>query len=235
MQRVPRWYYNELQQVGLDGDGGAHSEVFERDQCSDPKTAQRLIQRLGLSSEHRLIDLGCGTGSFALQAAESCGAVDAVDVSRAMLSYANTQAEIRGIQNVVFHHGGFLTYQHGADPVDFVITKYALHHLPDFWKMVGLCRLVGMLKPGGRLYLEDIVFSFDPNDGKAGIKSWISKMAKPKGQGLSREELETHVRDEFSTYGWILEGMLERAGLEIEDAAYTDNASANYLCVKKAT
>lgn len=235
MQRVPRWYYNELQQAALDVDSMSHAEVFDRDQGGDPESAQQIIQRLGISREHRLIDLGCGTGSFALNAAETCGAIDAVDVSRAMLSYASTQADIRGIQNIVFHHGGFLSYEHGADPADFVITRYALHHLPDFWKMAGLYRLAGMLKPGGHLYLEDIVFSFDPAGGRAGIKAWISQMAKPKGQGLTREDLEAHIRDEFSTYGWILEGMLARAGLEIEDVAYGGGATAQYFCVKKAT
>ena len=45
----------------------------------------------------------------------------------------------------------------------------------------------------------------------------------------SRAELEEHVRDEHSTYTWLLEPMLERTGFVIEDAAYEDGIVARYV------
>jgi hypothetical protein len=45
-----------------------------------------------------------------------------------------------------------------------------------------------------------------------------------------RAEFEEHVRDEHSTFSWLLEPMLHRAGFEIEDAVYTpDRFSAKYV------
>ncbi len=36
---------------------------------------------------------------------------------------------------------GFLTYEHRAQPADIVYSRWALHHLSDFWKSVALRRM----------------------------------------------------------------------------------------------
>jgi hypothetical protein len=41
-----------------------------------------------------------------------------------------------------------------------------------------------------------------------------------------------HVREEHSTFGWIVEGMLQRAGFEIVEADYLTPESAQYVCKK---
>jgi hypothetical protein len=110
------------------------------------------------------------------------------------------------------------------------VTKYAFHHLPDFWKGAALLRM--MLRPGGRLFISDVVFSFPLADHPREIDGWIARMAKPAGEGFSAADFATHVRDEHSTYDWILEGLIERAGFRNErktrwDAIYTD-----YDCAK---
>ena len=48
--------------------------------------------------------------------------------------------------------------------MDAVITQLALHHLPDFWKLVALKRISQMLKDGGKLYLRDVVFPSNVED-----------------------------------------------------------------------
>jgi len=46
----------------------------------------------------------------------------------------------------------------------------------------------------------------------------------------SRAELEEHVRDEHSTFTWLLEPMIRRAGFEIEQALHSDDGIfARYL------
>ncbi len=146
---VPAWFYDEMQQVGVDFEDQVQVAAYDRNQRTDPAKDQALIDRLGITAAHRLIDLGTGTGSFAVQAARTCDRVYAVDISQAMLIYARNRAQ--GLTNIEFHQAGFLTYEHQADPVDFVVTKAALHHLPDFWKQVALLGIAAMLKPGGIL------------------------------------------------------------------------------------
>ena len=65
-------------------------------------------------------------------------------------------------RNVEVVHAGFLTYEHAGPPADLVYSRYALHHLPDFWKAIALSRLAGMLRSGGVLRLWDVVYSFEP-------------------------------------------------------------------------
>jgi hypothetical protein len=86
--------------------------------------------------------------------------------------------------------------------------------------MVGLLRMASMLKAGGVLYLRDAVFSFNPSEYRSCIDAWIDRVAKPAGEGFTVSDFETHVREEYTTFGWIIEGMLTRAGFEIEQADY---------------
>jgi putative AdoMet-dependent methyltransferase len=89
-----------------------------------------------------------------------------------------------------------------------------------------------MLKAEGVLYLEDAVYSFAPSDYRSSIDAWIARAAKPAGEGFTVSDYEMHVREEYSTFGWILEGMLTHAGFEIERADYPVPEYAAYVCRK---
>lgn len=115
----------------------------------------------------------------------------------AMLSYAQDKAERVGVNTVQFHRAGFLTYEHQGNLADFVVTKNALHILPDFWKMAAFLRIAGLLKPKGVLYLRDVIFSFPPREYKTVINEWIQQVAKSEGQGWTAKDFETHVREEY--------------------------------------
>jgi hypothetical protein len=95
--------------------------------------------------------------------------------------------------------------------------------------------MASMLKTGGVLYLRDVVFSFDPSEYRSRIEAWIDRVAKPVGEGFTVSDFETHIREEYSTFGWILEGMLTRAGFEIQGADYPTPEYATYVCRKSET
>jgi putative AdoMet-dependent methyltransferase len=233
MSALPRWFYNEFDQSGVDFEDTAQVELYDRNQRSSSEEAeQALIEQLGISAGHTVIDLGAGTGTFAIQACQVGAYVQAVDVSSTMLAYAKKKARAANAENIEFHHAGFLTYEHRGDPVDFIVTKAAFHHLPDFWKMVGLLRMASMLKAGGILFLRDTVFSFNPSEYRFRIDAWIDRVAKPAGEGFTASDFETHVREEYTTFAWIIEGMLTRAGFEIEQADYLAPEYAQYVCRK---
>lgn len=234
MSVLPAWFYNELQQKGVDFENIAQVEAYDRNQRSSSQQAeQALVEQLGISSGHTVIDLGAGTGTFAIQACKAGARVHAVDVSPVMLAYARNKAHAAKAENMEFQRAGFLTYKHPGEPVDFIVTKAALHHLPDFWKMVALLRMASMLKAGGILYLRDVVFSFHPSEYRSHIEAWIERMAKPAGEGFTVSDFETHVREEYSTFAWIIEGMLTRAGFEIEQVNYLAPEYAEYVCRKR--
>jgi hypothetical protein len=89
-----------------------------------------------------------------------------------------------------------------------------------------------MLRPGGILRLSDVVYSFAPGEADERIEHWIATtMSADVHGGWTRAELAEHVRDENSTFSWLLEPMIERAGFEIADAEYSeDQMMARYVC-----
>lgn len=126
-----------------------------------------------------------------------------------------------------------MTYEHHGEPADLVYSRFALHHLPDFWQAIAIDRIAGMLRPGGIFRLWDVIYSFDPSEATEVLEAWMSNAgADIEGEWL-RSEFEDHIRDENSTFTWLLEPMLERAGLKIQSASYTDDRIfAQYICVK---
>ena len=101
----------------------------------------------------------------------------------------------------------------------------------DFWKFVGLRRMAQMLRPGGRFYLFDVVFPSEVKDYETRFDEWIGSMSKVVGAEFT-SEVEAHIRDEYSTYDWVMEGYLTRAGFRIDDASYTGGYNATYVCTK---
>lgn len=235
-RQAPVWQYDEMKHSGVDYQDAAIAAEYDarhgtfRDYEEDAKL---IIERLGLGAGHTIIDLGCGTGAFVLTAARLCKKIHAVDVSRAMLERLTEKAGTAGFSNIETHHAGFLTYEHEDAPADAIISVAALHHLPDFWKAVALERMQAMLKPGGKLYLFDVVFSFSAGEHDFQFDRWVDGMRR-KADELMAEETITHIRDEFSTFDWILDGLLERAGFRIERTFHDFPLCITYICVKDA-
>ncbi|NLD99540.1 MAG: hypothetical protein GX640_06665 [Fibrobacter sp.] len=89
-----------------------------------------------------------------------------------------------------------------------------------------------MLKIGGILYIFDIVFDFEPADYKHCIDHFISDFEKVTGPDFTAE-IETHIRDEYSTFRWILDEMIQRAGFKIIECRSSDGFTTEYHCVKE--
>ncbi len=228
---IPEWQYHEPDHPGADFD--ALAEIYDRNMMKfrDVKgEIGEILDFLDLQSDQKVLEIGTGTGEFALAAARVCARVYAVDLSAGMLRYAEKKAKSRGISNVEFLPGGFLTYQHPS-PVDAVVTQIALHHLPDFWKQIALLRIADMLKQGGRFCLRDVVYSFDPRDHEGFIERFISRANAMAGSEFAGH-FTAHVKNEYSTLDWIMQGMIERARFEIAKVEYQEGFFALYLCTK---
>jgi 2-polyprenyl-3-methyl-5-hydroxy-6-metoxy-1,4-benzoquinol methylase len=135
---APCWFPDELAHAG-----DAHLDPeyvlgYDRKAGADPTEDVALFRNLGLNETHTLVDLGAGTGTLALAAAPLCQRVVAVDVSGAMLTILKEKSERLGIKTIECVQSGFLTYEHRGEPAHFVYCRNALHHLPDFFKMVKL-------------------------------------------------------------------------------------------------
>jgi hypothetical protein len=73
------------------------------------------------------------------------------------------------------------------------------------------------------------VYHFPADEAEDRIEQWCATGSSDDG-GWARAELEEHVRDENSTFTWLLEPMILQTGFEIRDVSYSDDGfSAKYL------
>lgn len=140
-----------------------------------------------------------------------------------MLKRLRVKVDASNLSNIEVVQSGFLSYEHQGSPADFLYSRYALHHLPDFWKAMALERLHRIVRPGGVLRLWDIVYNFNPAEAKDRIEAWCATGGADVESEWSRAELEEHVRDEHSTFTWILEPTIRRSSFVIENATYSPN------------
>jgi len=199
----------------------------------DPAEDIAALTGRGLGTDSTVVDLGAGTGQFALAAARQFGRVVAVDVSPAMAEVLRTRARERGHDNLECVEAGFLSYEHSGPPADAVHTRNALHQLPDFWKALALVRMAGFMRPGGVLLVEDLIYDFEPSEAETVFAAWFEHAAADPAQGYTREDFAEHIRTEHSTFRWLFEPMLAAAGFEIVSAAFDASLYGTYTCIKR--
>jgi SAM-dependent methyltransferase len=86
------------------------------------------------------------------------------------------------------------------------------------------------MRPEAVFRLWDVVYSFEPSETEERIESWCATGGSDAATDWSRAELEEHVRDEHSTFTWLLEPIIERAGFRIDVADYSlDGIFARYV------
>src|SRR6266545_6589813 len=174
---MPDWWLDERAHAGDEHLDTGYVDGYDRKSGFDSTDDVNTVRRLGLTASSVVVDMGAGTGAFTVGVAEFCREVIAVDVSPAMIAALRAHVDRAGLGNVSIVEAGFLSYQHGTEPADFVYTRNALHHLPDFWKAIALHRIGEMLRPGGVLLLRDLVFDFEPSDAERSVEAWFSGAA----------------------------------------------------------
>ncbi|SDD68187.1 class I SAM-dependent methyltransferase [Auraticoccus monumenti] len=226
----PGWRLDQVSSAGRENLDPVHVARYDAIEDADAEAEVALLGRLGLDRQSVVVDVGTGTGQLALAVAPHCARVVAVDVSPVMRARLRDKLDRVGARNVEVVAAGFLDYEHQGPPADVVYSRYALHHVPDFWKGVALARLHAVLRPGGVLRLWDVVYHFEPAEAEARLEAWCATGGPEGGPGWSRGDLEEHVREEHSTYTWVLEGLAERAGFRVEQALHSaDGIFARYV------
>jgi ubiquinone/menaquinone biosynthesis C-methylase UbiE len=228
------WMLDELAHAGPEHLDPAFVAGYERKQgYPDPTEDLAVLAAHGLDDTSTVVDLGAGTGRFALAAAHRFGRVTAVDISPAMLEFLRRRAAAAGAANLECVQAGFLSYQHAGPPADAVHTRNALHQLPDFWKAVALDRIGRMLRRGGVLRLRDLVYDFQPSEADAVFGRWLEGAADDPARGYTRADYAEHIRTEHSTFRWLLEPMLDAAGFEVVAADFGGSVYGTYTCHRR--
>lgn len=220
----PAWLLDEVAAAGQENLDASHVARYDEKEDAHASEEVALLRGYGLNERSLVVDLGAGTGQFTIEAARVADRVIAVDISPVMVARLRNNVAAAGLPNVDIIEAGFLTYRHQGPPADVVYSRWSLHHLPDFWKALALHRMRETLVDGGVLRLSDIVFSFAPAELEGRVEAWASSLpAEGVGGEWVRSDIDDHIRDEHSTFTWLLEPMIERAGFTIDQATYSDD------------
>ena len=129
----------------------------------------------------RVLDAGCGVGGPALWLAQTYGVeVLGVTLSEVQLARARKYAAKRKLDHLVsFEISDFTALPYGEDSFDVVWAQESVCHVPEDGKQAFLREANRVLRPGGRLLMEDwfrIARPY-PAAGETLMHEWLSGWA----------------------------------------------------------
>jgi Methylase involved in ubiquinone/menaquinone biosynthesis len=118
-----------------------------------------VLQRAGIGTGMRVLDIGCGPGDVSLLAVRlvgTTGAVVAVDRSDESLALGAARAQLEGIRHINFIQGE-LDQIEFDETFDALIGRFVLIYLPD--PAAVLRRLTQFVRPGGIVAFQEMIIS----------------------------------------------------------------------------
>ena len=170
---------------------------------------RRTIERLTLRRGARVLDVCCGSGASAIEAAMTVGesgSVIGVDLAENLLALARGKAGRCGLANVEFRLGDMLELALPQPEFDAVICVFGIFFVPDMRKAIReLWRLVS---PGGQL----------------AVTTWGARLFEPANTAFwnSIRDLRPDLYKDFNPWDRIcdtesLRTLFAEAGLEAQD------------------
>ena len=148
---------------------------------------QRTVTLARLQPGDAVLDVGCGTGTLAMEVARRvghAGRVAGVDPGIQQIARARAKAARRHLP-IEFQIGVIEQLPFPDSTFDVVFSTLMMHHLPDGLKRQGLAEIARVLKPGGRLVIAD----FTPKKERQG------QAARFHAGGSSMQDLAALVKD----------------------------------------
>lgn len=148
---------------------------------------QRIATVARLRPGETVLDVGCGTGTLALEVAQRvgrAGRVVGIDPGTQQIARARAKAARRHLP-IEFQVGVIEQLAFPDQTFDVVFSTLMMHHVPAPLKRQGLAEIARVLKPDGRLVIAD----FTRKQDRAGMA------ARFHAGGSSLHELAALVQD----------------------------------------
>lgn len=199
------------------------AERYAKKPVEDVPAYQRKLAatKARLTPTDVILDIGCGTGSLALELSPLVSQVHSLDISSEMLKIARQKAADQGASNITFHKTTLEAHA-GFEPESFDgICAYNILHLLDD-RPATLRRIFELLKPGGFFVSSTVCLgeSHVPYRPLLTVMRWLGKA--PRVYVVRTDTIQAEMREA---------GFTKVAGLDVgvkKTTAFiiTDKASA---------
>jgi ubiquinone/menaquinone biosynthesis C-methylase UbiE len=154
-------------------------------------TRGRLIEILEPAPRDRLLEVGPGTGYFALTVAESLGErgrLEVYDLQQEMIDHVMRRAEESGVKNITGWTGDAQEMLFEPNRFDGAYLTLVLGEIPD--QDAALSELARVVKPGGRVVVGE--FALDPH--------YVTFSSLRERAGRAGLEFERRVGSDFAYF-----------------------------------
>jgi SAM-dependent methyltransferase len=125
---------------------------FTRIAQSMRESGEALVQKLGVTSELEVMDLGSGDGTTAVPAAQRGANVLGVDIARNLVEAGNARAQSLGLANLRFREGDASDLSElEDDSFDLVVSIFGAMFAPRPFDVAK--EVVRVTRPGGRVVM----------------------------------------------------------------------------------
>jgi ubiquinone/menaquinone biosynthesis C-methylase UbiE len=179
-----------------------------------------LVRQAALQPAHRVLEVGCGTGTLLMLIKREHPGVSAtgLDPDNRALARARQKADAASVP-IQFHRGFSDSLPYADRSFDRVFSSFMFHHLKNIEeKQRTLAEIRRVLKPGGRLHLLD----FAPGDSSENgpVPRWL------RSRRLLKDNTESQVLRLMSAAGFIEPRTVGRARILLAfETAYYEAAA----------
>jgi ubiquinone/menaquinone biosynthesis C-methylase UbiE len=164
--------------------------------------APRVVAAAGLRPGMRVVDVACGTGVLAVEAAAAVtpgGAVAGLDLNPGMLAVAQRKAG-----GVEWREAAAEALPYDSESFDAALSQFGLMFFKD--RKAAIAEMWRVLRPGGRL----VIAVWDSLDNTPGYAAVVSLLARLFGDAIADLLKAPYLLGDPSA----LQALLERAGVE---------------------
>jgi ubiquinone/menaquinone biosynthesis C-methylase UbiE len=164
----------------------------------------RLIAHAALAANHRVLEIGCGTGNLTIRAKQAHPPIEMIGSDPDPLALRRAQRKASRLSGIRFERGYAQRLPYTDGEFDRVLSSMMLHHLDNDAKAAAAAEVFRVLRPGGRLHIVDMGGNMTAHDGLSARLTLRSPLAAGnlgdaiprvlRSVGFDCAEVDTHVQ-----------------------------------------